>query len=342
MGWPTPSLDDVILSNETGGKRWLHALCLATNERQISLGLSQTQFIKGDGSEGSSLGIDAFTDVWIGGASDGAITNLNRCMTALKAMLTQTTGFGTVGTFIDSATFGATPWTLASIQTDVGLGAFGTAADGWTDLTFWKQIKEAYDRMLYCRKISVASGISLKRQESTTIYTNGTEAEVSWDECVADTPFSSTWTLGQQSGLFYGGFSTDPFTYAGFIYFQNDCSCSFQNNCSGSLAEAYYSVVAALGSGVSLAPAWTLTPSGGTPISVAATYSGYKTGAELSLGSSNQTDYGYTFSLPADFPSGGTTTPGLGSGAYSGYWARFQLQYADFYFDITGELTDQA
>jgi len=89
MAWPTPALDDAILSNDTAGRRWLHALCTAINEREGCLGVTKSKFLKGSGGEAANLDVSDLIGLWIGGPNDGAITNLNRCMAAVKGLVKQ-------------------------------------------------------------------------------------------------------------------------------------------------------------------------------------------------------------------------------------------------------------
>jgi len=344
MAWPTPALDDLIWTHDTGGKRWLHALCQAINERQIGLGLTQTKFVVGGGGpDASSIDVTDLTGVWVGGDRDGAITNLNRCMVALKAMLTQTTYFGTVGSFLQSAGYGATAWSLSSIQTDVGLGTFPTGTDRFTDLNFWKQIQEALDRMTICRKISVANSGTLKRRQSAIA---DPDLEVAWDTARGLSGSTVSWSgsggwdnENPQVGWFFGGFESDPFGGVYDVELRSDGSTTFVNGCVGTLDEAYY-VISARASATS-SPAWEVEHTSGSPFSVSDTFSGHVLSSDLVLGSSNATTYTAT-TTPTDHPatiynSIGGYPPG---GAVSGYWAALDMQYADFYFQPT--LTDQA
>ena len=239
MAWPNPALDDLIWTHDTGGKRWLHAICRAVNERQIGLGLAQTKFIIGDGSEASSIDVSDLTGVWVGGPNDGAITNLNRCMAAIKAMLTQSGSFGTIGSFLQSVGFGATAWTLTTLQTDVGLGTFPTATDRFTDLNFWKQMKEALDRLTICRKISMSNSGTVSEKISSVA---DPDIQVAWDAALADSPSTVFWsgTSAHQVGWFASGFQSGPFDGNYDVQFRNSGSTTFVNACAGTIDEAYY------------------------------------------------------------------------------------------------------
>jgi hypothetical protein len=336
MAWPTPALDGLLLTDNSNGRRWLHALCQAVNERQLALGLSLTEFVKADGTEDADITFADLEGGWIGGPDDCAITNLNRCMAAIKSMLTQVTTVGTFDTFLESAAYGATAWTLSSLQTDIGLGAFADEATDWAELKFWKQMKEALDRMTFCRKVSVASGGSVKKKAGGP-YLN--DIEQSWDDAVADTPASDTWAFTKQAGIFNYG-NRSGFDVSAGVDMLVESKCFFVNACLGSLEEAYYNVIAVATAYV--APAWELGPVGGTMVSFADSFSGNVAGADLALASSNQSEYGFTFTLPGTVPPGSVTSPPSGAGSFTGYWCYLNAQYADFYIDITAELTDQS
>jgi hypothetical protein len=339
MAWPTPDLEDLILTEDNGGKKWLHALCLAVNERQNGLGLTRTQFNKGSGGTGTFLDIDDFTGLWIGGESDGAITNLNLCMTAIKAMLSQTTIYGTTGSWLQATGLGATAWSLSSLESDIGLGTFPNACDSWTDLNFWKQIHGALDRMTICRKISLAGAaqISERASSSGSVELDGDE-DALWAEAVADS--SATVTDNVDAGWFLEGFRTGPFDANYNIQLRNEGRCSFANSCSGlgTLDEAYYYI---LQLATSEEPDWEVGATGETPITVAANFNGHLASSDLSLASSNTTEYRYTAS-DASLPGSSPTTVGGGPpsyGAFAGWWASMKPIYADLY--ITPYLTDQ-
>ena len=325
MAWPTPSLDDMILTEGQNGARWLHALCMAVNERQAAIGIAQTQFQKSSGGTGVQLDLEEIIGLWVGGENDGAITNLNACMTAIKAMMTQTNTYGTFPYWLKEHGLGADSWALSSIQTDVGLGVFADAASSWTDMKFWKQIHGALERMTICRKVSPRGGSSFK--ERVGYDSAGTEE--SWDAARADSPSTvSGGTIGWFASGIGGIFDPTPWV----ITLRNECSASFANACSplGTIDEAYYVLSAG---DATPGPAWKIKTGVSAEETVPAGTAGHFAAPDVALSNSNFTQYRYS-AEPSDLP---TSPPVVAGGG--GYWCQMTVSYVDIY--ITPYLTDQ-
>jgi len=323
MAWPTPALDDLILTDGTphcGGKVWLHALCLALNEREGCLGMTKTEFLKADLSEASDLAISDFTGMWIGGPDDGALTNLGRCMTGLKAMLT-VTAVNTINTysqFVNASGSGGSSYTLSALQTAVGLGAFPDAPDSWTDLNFWKQLQEAFDLLIYCRKqLPIARGNVNQRTGS------GVNLAATWADAYADTP--STVGGGSFLSNHLGFVSSDVFA----TFREGPTTVGVDSTAlAGTLTDSYlYCQMACDAYGGTFPAGWTI---GG--IHITSTTNADVATTDITLGSNDSIAFDCDSSAPSSEP---LPNPGF-------YSAGGTVLWATLYFDIAAELTDQA
>lgn len=316
MAWPTPDLDGLLLTDNSNGRRWLHALCRAVNEREGCLGFTKTEFVKADGTEAADITFDDLEGGWIGGTNDCAITNLNRCMAALKAMLTHRPDPVLTGpaylfnTFKDGSGSSATDWTLSSLQTDIGLGAFPDETPDWASLNFWKQMKEALDRMIYGR-----------RAMGKTSATCTVKAEAAWPPTTgAGSAYPTNFPLeGEITWHWDGSFGITR--TAATIYF--DCSTM-----AGTLTESYLNTVKAKSGTWAADPAYTL---GG--ITIPSSEPGglqQQTTSDITIGSNNSLAFDFNTTPPGSALSGGS------------WWQGMSVYYADLYIDLSPELTDQA
>lgn len=320
MAWPTPALDGLLLTENSNGRRWLHALCQALNEREGCLGLTKTEFVKADGTEAADISFADLEGGWIGGANDCAITNLNRCMTGLKAMLSETAvnPFNTYYHFLNSSGSGGSSYTLAALQTAVGLGAFPNEADSWTDLNFWKQLKSAFDLLIYCRKeLPIARGNVSQRTGS------GADVAAAWADAYTDTPS----TVGG------GSFSSNHLGFVAsgvFATFREGPTTVGVNSTAlaGVLTESYLRCQMNCDAHGSTFPAgWTI---GG--IHITSTTNADVATTDITLGANDSIAFDSDSSAPSSVP---LPNPGFFNGPGSVLWATL-------YYDIETELTDQA
>lgn len=320
MAWPTPTLDEVILTENSNGRRWLHALCRALNQREGCLGLTKTEFMIADGSEAADPEFDDFLGLWVGGENDGAITNLGRCMTGLKAMLTATDvdGFGSHSQFFDESGSGGSGYTLSSLQTAVGLGSFPDAPESWADLNFWKQLQQAFDLLIYCRKqLPITRGTVSER------LGGGAGIAASWAAAYADSPS----TVG-------GGSFLNPhlcFVSDGTLTTFREGPTTIAVNSSalaGVLTESFLQcqlTVNAHGSG--FPDGWTIES-----VHVTSTVNNaLVASSDINLGENTVLAFDCDDDAPATSPVVSAPFQAVGTV----YWA-------DLYYDIAGELEDQA
>lgn len=332
MAWPTPALDSLIYTSSGKGAVWLHALCRALNERQGVLGKTKTQFIKSGGGEGADLSLADVQALWIGGASDGAITNLHRVMAGLKALVETTIGPGlTTRPFMTSSGSSGPAYSLTSLQTAVGLGSFPDEADSWTDLNFWQQLKESFDLLIYCR---AQLGVTIDINEYVT-PTPQAAFQDAWDDALAATPTlleydnlvgSRTGFTGPFLGHRLSSFGSFPsITQSYQIRVPSGNASLNASHLSGSLTESYYN----LRNGIhpDYPDEWTLGSHSLTTVT-----DGDLSTTDLSIGVNNSIAWGATAVVPTTVPS--RTGDNNDSTAV--------LAYAMLYFDIAAELTDQA
>ena len=332
MAWPTPSLDDLIVTHDTGGKRWLHALCLAINEREGCLGITKTQFVKGDGSENSDLALADFTGLWVGGVRDGAITNLNRCMAAVKAMVKLPHPFFPSFPIFDYEAFSVTSgagggtYSMAELEAAVGLGAFPVAADSWVDLNFWKQIQGALDLMIYGRRQVAATATGISERTTAVLYAGAADA---WAATYADTPaiVSGGGTFGQIELVVY------DVGFGGYRAIFREAATITVNTMgiTGTLTNSYLNVYLIRDTTPATIPAsWQI----GSHTEGSLIGTNNIATVDVALGVLNDFPFSYNYTPTATWP--------VGFGVAVPYGSYGTVNFADLYFDISAELTDQA
>lgn len=320
MAWPTPALDGLLLTDNSNGRRWLHALCQALNEREGCLGMPKTEFLKADGTEAADITFADLEGGWIGGANDCAITNLGRCMTGLKAMLTVTSvnPFNTYSQFVNSSGSGGSSYTLAALQTAVGLGAFPNAPDSWIDLNFWRQLQDAFDLLIYCRKeLPIARGNVSQRTGS------GVDVAAAWADAYADTP--STVGGGSFTSNHLGFVSSNVFA----TFREGPTTVGVNSTAlAGVLTDSYlYCSMICDAYGSPFPAGWTI---GG--IHITSTTNALVATTDITLGANDSISFDCDSAAPSSVP---LPNPGSFNGAGT-------VQWATLYYDIATELTDQA
>lgn len=313
MAWPGDITQTIITSNGLGAK-WMHAICLAVNERQGALGISKSSFFRADSTTGTDLPLEDIQGILT--TSGSPRFNLDIARDAVISMLnngyfTETSGISDV-------------WTVANIETEMGLGAFTANMDRIQELLYWQRLKEALDLMIYARKPTAPTGGS---RDSYTA--NSSTPQLAWDNLLAASPGVFP-VAGAGVSVVQTGTSTPTYPLAMFR------TCTGISIDLSSLAGTITGLEFQMSHNYTNSPVGTLDYTIGTTasstISAAATV--YLTG------STSEVTIGSTDTIDMDFDTLPTTTPFdsvLGASLISA-----SLTYAIPYYDITSELTDQA
>ena len=318
MSWPTATLCGVKLF-EGEGKAWLHAICQAVNERQAAIDITKTEWILADGSEAADPVLADFDGIRVHGDDSPVRINMERAQNAIEAMLN-------AGYFTEASGY-SDPWTVGSIVTDMGLGAFEFGDVQFHSLNYWAQMKEALDRMIYARR-----GVVFSPSGATVYRKSGLEGSPNdaWNEMYADSESSAAANTGQLgwSVAAAGGFSVAA------VATRLIENIAITNSFSGVLSAIGYTVTNGLSNyagsiDVSIGSE-SFTFSGAGSVEV------INVSGDLPLGSVGYVDFEITTTLPSSNPfstGGGPPYVGSISSIFGGTY---------FYFDIAGELTDQA
>ncbi len=333
MSWPTPTLSGVDLFGGEG-KAWLHAFCQAVNERQAALALTKTAWILADGSEASDPILSDFDGIRVHGTNSPVRLNFQRVQNAIKAMLngpyhpipgqgyfTETSGYGD-------------RWTVASIEADMGLGAFESGAFQFHNLNYWEQLKGALDRMIYAVRgvAPVVSGATKASQSSFPPGSYGTPQDA-WDGMYGHSETTGSTSLAQVRWQVTSAYSALAERYVTDIAFTNAFSGTLTDiEYAFTKSETYFrsSFDVSLGSA-----ALTLTGTG-YPNTSGAYVNVVAPSLDLSLGGTDYLDLEITTTLPTTVPFGV-----VAGAAFTGS-AIVTCNSANLYFDIASILTDQA
>jgi len=194
MAWTYSTMDGLSI----------HALCTtvqselirAVNERRECLGLATVDFKYDDGSSEkaypSAADFDGFPMVDVTGSNDYGISdelqsNLGKLQDQIQGLLDGS--YAPHDRFSTTST-GDTTYTVGSLETAVGLGAFPTTANvkNFRDANLWQRMQDALDLMIYVLAY-VDSGDTTKDQYEDS--GSGTTEE-RWDDAKADTPSSAS------------------------------------------------------------------------------------------------------------------------------------------------------
>ena len=150
-----------IYDPDDGGRLGMHQLFIAINEREAAVGETETEWLMPDGVTEKSQP----TAAELIGAnvvpSSTIETNCTRIKNAITALVDLTDNGNPV--FVD-ADKSDTEWTIASLQTDIGLGTWANSTSP-QDSLFLQIAKEICDRLLYIRLVRSIDG-------SATRYAN--------------------------------------------------------------------------------------------------------------------------------------------------------------------------
>lgn len=322
MSWPTETLDGVDLFGGDG-KAWLHAFCQAVNEREGAIDIPKTEWILADGSEASDPVLSDFDGIRVHGSNSPVRINFQRVQTAIKTMLG---GIGFSGSFFTESSGYSTPWTVANMEADIGLGTFKTGAFQFHDLVYWSQLKEALDRMIYARR-----GKACTFADANGLLKNGSEASPNpaWDEMYADAESGVSISTGQLGwSVLPGGFSVSA------VATRKIQNMKCVNAFSGSLTGIGYTVTHGR---VNFSGPFDISiGSASHSFSSASSVELTTTSADLPLGGTGYIDFEITTALPASNPFstlGGPPYVGSVSVVAGGVY---------FYFDIASLLTDKS
>jgi len=87
-------------------------------------------------------------------------------------------------------TLGGTVWTVSSMESDIGLGAFPTTPE-ITNGNDWERIRKALDRLLYVHVALDPTSTSNDRRTDVT-YDDRLASDTAWGNCIASSPSSDT------------------------------------------------------------------------------------------------------------------------------------------------------
>lgn len=309
----------------------LHALCRGVNERQAAINITKTQFYKADGTEAADLVIDDLEKLRAAGPSNPARANLERVRLAIVSMLT-------AGYFMDASGGSATVLTVGSVETAIG-SSVSDEPERINEARYWQALQDALDLMIYARRIVPLSG------GGTVYYLGGgvggagqssLDVDTAWGEAIADSEHS-----GAISGLVGWRVNVSVFPYIATVTLQLRVEgISYTGSFSGVLTAVDMSLI----------------------VAQSAEYTG---GSFLvSVGSADSVDYedlagGNLYPCdPSEFDLSGPVTievrtdsspPGAIPFTYDDpaveNWSRALTATPGgcyYYFDIAGELTDQA
>lgn len=331
MAWTTATYAGQWAYGENGVlKTALFELCRAVNERQDCINATKTIFKKADGTSGTDLALSDFTGMFTSGLSTNPFAhNCRAIMTAIKAMATSfcpTSGI-------------ATPYTVSSLETAVGLGTFLDEPRKANDPLFFQQCQDALDLLIHARTSGTFAILSVLVKERRAPTIVSTDREAVWDSAVGATP-------------------TNPAAASATPYYEYSMgvdgkyvTCSMMNEFEfvsiimtgreGEITAAQYignfkGPALGYGSGGGSMTAYIGTASFSATVGVGDSITQTVTADETEITIGSITDLKVTCDLPATCPLDALSGPG--ESAHVEFnpvgWAVF--------FDIAAELTDQA
>lgn len=330
MAWTTPTYAGQWAYGANGVlKTALFELCRAVNERQDCLGLTKTSFANADGTPGTDLVLGDFTNMFTSGpGSQPFAINCQSIMAAIKALAPHfcpTSGI-------------ATPYTVGTLETAVGLGTFLDEPRKANDPLFFQQCQDALDLLIYARRTGsflILSTLVKERRAQTIV---STDREAVWDNAVGATP-------------------TNPAAASATPYYEYSLGvdgkyvfCSMMNEfefVSISMSGAEGVITAAQYTGATSCSSFTYDHGGSMTAyigstSFAATVSPGDTVTQTLTADETEITMGaistvkVTCDLPATCPLDALSLPGDRAGVH------FNPIGWIVYFDIAAELTDQA
>lgn len=329
MAWPATDFTSRPFADVAGD---LAALCLAVNEREAALAITETEFTIADGTTEARPTATELSGFVLGDNGDtskfrATIIEVQDAAESLvedngREKFTTTSG-------------GSTLWSHADLIIDIGItdntgsADFSTTFDWW-DSNVWERLRQYLDALIYCMIGPIKTDSDV--QERTVSWAG--DAETTWDDLKADTPSteSPAALIDWQINVSNPAFIRDD------LNMEHDT-----NQYSGSPigdAETNW----ALSSGATLKSDWTATLAGSS-----------KTIETTDINRLEQIDVAFTLasgidfsasiftSEPADDPFDGTLGSGLVSAGIFPYTTPtgFTNSGIKFWLDISGELTDQ-
>lgn len=170
MAWTVTDWNGVYGLGPGGNLRvGLFELCRALNQREDLIGIDQTEFYKGDGTEGTDLESTDFVGLPISAPSGHSVgANLQRLYDGLVTLLARTA-------YVDAADLDQY-WTITDLQTYVG-GALDEVPGLLPSAALLNRWQAAFDQLV----VIVASPalIETRREGTQTSTTYGT-ADLAW------------------------------------------------------------------------------------------------------------------------------------------------------------------
>jgi hypothetical protein len=170
----------------SGWRTAMFELCRAINEREDAMGgFTAQQFYKADGTQARHITMDDLLGMAMVGDDSYFKLNCERIMAWIKTncdSFTETSGVSDA-------------WTVANLEADVGAFAFIDSPLRNTQALFFQQCQDALDRLIYA---ALSAGLYMlpatKDTRSSTVV--DADAEVVWDDTVADTATTASISLG--------------------------------------------------------------------------------------------------------------------------------------------------
>lgn len=332
MAWTISTYAGTYMGgNPSNARTALFELCRAVNERQDAIAQAKTQFYKADGTEAADLVTGDLANIRATGINSYAYLNLERVRLWIVDSVnagywTETTGRGTV-------------WTLANLESDIG-HTLSSAAERPQDAGYWQALQDALDRLIYARRKFglVDNSGQTRRQQFGSILSTPTLA---WDSMAAASETAPSGVTGQdyiRVGYNISGSSGAYIAASGRTWENKECSApSVEGTLKAVDWLGNYDVLGAGGESMSIsittdhiAPAATATLTPPNPALDASAITIEAAAAQVDITTTTHVTLERTSSLPASNPF---VTVG-----------RFNISFNEYrvYFDIAGELTDQA
>jgi hypothetical protein len=189
MAWPATDFTKRSFADLAGD---LSALCLAVNEREAALALTETVFTIQDGTtkaRPTTADLSGFT-LGDNGDTDKFRDTIIEVQDAAKSLVD-----GTARERFTTTSGGSTFWTHTDLIDDIditdntGSKNFSTTFDWW-DSNVWERLRKYIDKLIYCIigavQITDTSAVSKLRFEQDADY------EQSWDDTKAGTKGDSS------------------------------------------------------------------------------------------------------------------------------------------------------
>lgn len=347
MAWAIDTYTGLKAFGASGPLRvGMFEICRAINERQDCLALTKSTFYKADGSLAADIDVTDLLGMRTAGVNNYFGLNCDRIMTAIKVLIP----YFTAASGISSV------WTLATLEAAVGLGEFLDRPEKIQQALFFQQCQGALDLLIHARR---TGNVAFHASWTTfDLYESGddigdigsdVDRQVVWADAAGDTPTTAAYdgTSGVGFEISHGG--SGGFGGAFNYYY----GAKIQNNFDSALVSTIGMEGAVQGIEYTVRWATPYVPfTGGGSItgSIGSTSFSRTLAANLDFSETivgDESDISLdtsnyllvTAEVPETCPLDARGTPdtnpdGSGIGFKPLTWA--------LYFDIAGELTDQA